>query len=112
MSMILELFTSNLEKTKNLYSEKSSNLLKVANKKRLNKYLNEVKKKEQIVTSIKRYSDEFSADVKRRREDSEKNQQELLKMSTNCQESTKSMKVHQKKLSDLVNFLEASNNVN
>lgn len=127
MSTILDLFTSNLEKTKNHYSEKSSNLLKVTTKKRLSRYLNEVKKKgkivipeetyltdieslpDQTVSSIKRHSDEFSVDVKRRREDNNKQQHELSKMSANCQENSKSMKSYQKKFSELANALDTQN---
>lgn len=45
MSKMLDLFASNLEKTKNYYSERSSTFLKVATKDRLNKYANEIKKK-------------------------------------------------------------------
>lgn len=64
---------------------------------------------DQTVNSIKRYSDEFSADVKRRREDNDKSQQELVKLSASCQENSRSMKIQQKKLSDLSSALETQN---
>lgn len=64
---------------------------------------------EQTVTNIKRYSDEFSADIKRRRQDNEKYQQELAKISSVCQETSNSMKIYQKKLSELSNALKSQN---